>query len=257
MANPKSTRLLVFGLLVVSIALLIPGLFASVLTIRGVLTRDGVSHMAPMMLEKGLSDDTVSTLKSLMNPSMVSMVEALGGDVRKMLIEKLTPQLTAALQKNVQEVEVYEQTRSIVSSVQRLYEVGSPVPATLILLFSVIVPLAKAALVAWAMFLRDNARRQTLRFVEVIAKWSMADVFVVALFIAYLAAQASQTAPGDPNAGPPLVAFTAHFGPGFYWFAAYCVFSLATQQFTARVAGPRLNRPEFAESQAAGEAILG
>lgn len=239
-ATPTSARLVVLGLLIVSIALLIPGLFAPVLTIRGVLTREGVAHMAPIMLQRGLDDETVKTLKSLMNPSMVSMVEALGGDIRKMLIDKLTPQLTAALAKG-EEIQVYEQTRSIIGSVQRLYEVGSPVPATLILLFSVIVPLVKGALVAWAMFMRDAAwRLRTLRFVELIAKWSMADVFVVALFIAYLAAQASQTAPGDPNAGPPLVAFTAHFGPGFYWFAAYCLFSLATQQYTFRVAAKRL-----------------
>ena len=92
------------------------------------------------------------------------------------------------------DVEVYEQTRSIVGSVQRLYEVGSPVPATLILLFSVIVPVGKGVLVAWAMFMRNRARQlRTLAFVEAIAKWSMADVFVVALFIAYLAAQASAT----------------------------------------------------------------
>ena len=234
------TRTVVFGLLIVSIALLIPGLFLPVLTIRGVLTREGVAQMAPVLLDRGLNDDTVKTLKSLMNPSMVSMVEAFGGDVRKMLIDKLTPQLTASLAKG-EEIQVYEQTRSIVGSVQRLYEVGSPVPATLILLFSVIVPLVKGALVAWAMFMRDGAwRHRTLRFVELIAKWSMADVFVVALFIAYLAARASQAAPGDPNAGPPLVAFTAHFGPGFYWFAAYCLFSLATQQYTFRVAARRL-----------------
>jgi uncharacterized paraquat-inducible protein A len=142
--------------------------------------------------------------------------------------------VTAALQKDVDEVEVYTQTRSILSAVRRLYEVGSPVPATLILLFSVIVPFGKAALVAWATFAQDAARRRrTLGFVEAIAKWSMADVFVVAIFIAYLAAKASTTAPG---AGPPLVAFTAHFGPGFYWFAAYCLFSLASQQYTARMA---------------------
>ena len=29
-----------------------------------------------------------------------------------------------------------------------------------------------------------------------------------------------------------LVAFSASFGPGFYWFAAYCLFSLASQQIT-------------------------
>jgi len=86
------------------------------------------------------------------------------------------------------------------------------------------------------MFVADEARRRrTLTFVEAIAKWSMADVFVVALFITYLAAMASQT----PVAGPPVVAFKAEFGPGFYWFAAYCVFSLASQQLTARVLAPR------------------
>jgi uncharacterized paraquat-inducible protein A len=134
------------------------------------------------------------------------------------------------------DVEVFQQTRSIVGSVRRLYEVGSPVPATLILLFSVVVPFLKTALVGWAMFAADDTRRRrTLAFVEVIAKWSMADVFVVALFITYLAAMASQT---TPAAGPSLVSFRAEFGAGFYWFAAYCVFSLASQQLTARVLAP-------------------
>ena len=229
-----SNRLVVLALLAGSMVLLIPGLVYPVLTIRGVLTRDGIAHIAPTMLEKGLSDDTIAVLKSMMNPTIVSFLGATGGDLRKMIIEKLTPQVTAALQKDVDEVEVYTQTRSILSAVRRLYEVGSPVPATLILLFSVIVPFGKAALVAWATFAQDAARRRrTLAFVEAIAKWSMADVFVVAIFIAYLAAKASTAAPG---AGPPLVAFTAHFGPGFYWFAAYCLFSLASQQYTARLA---------------------
>ena len=84
------------------------------------------------------------------------------------------------------------------------------------------------------MFVRDAARRRrVLAFVEAIAKWSMADVFVVALFIAFLAAQASQTA--NPSAEPPLIAFSAHFGAGFYWFTAYCIFSLASQQATLRL----------------------
>jgi hypothetical protein len=232
-----SNRVVVLGLLAASLALLLPGIFAPVLTIRGVLTREGVAHVAPMMLDRGLSDETIGVLKSMMNPAIVSFLNATGGDLRKIILEKLSPQITAALQKNVSEVPVYEQTRSIVSSVRRLYEVGSPIPATLILLFSVVVPLGKAALVAWASFMvNESTRLRTLKFVEAIAKWSMADVFVVALFIAYLAAQASQTPPGDPAAAPPLIAFTAHFGPGFYWFTAYCIFSLASQQYTRRLA---------------------
>jgi hypothetical protein len=232
-----STRWIVFVLLVVSLILLIPGLFAPVLTIRGVLTRDGIAQVAPMMLERGLNDDTLNALKAMMNPTVVGLLEATGGDLRQMIIDKVTPSLTASLQQSVGDVEVFQQTRSIVSSVQRLYEVGSPVPATLILLFSVVVPFVKTALVGWAMFASHETRRRTLTFVETIAKWSMADVFVVALFITYLAAMASQS---TPVAGPPIVAFTAQFGPGFYWFAAYCVFSLASQQLTARVLAARV-----------------
>src|SRR5262245_22623083 len=235
--TPKSARLTVLLLLIVSVGLLIPGLFAPVLTIRGVLTREGIAELTPTLLQKGLNDDTMAVLKSVMNPTIVAFITATGGDLRKSVLDKLTPQITASLQKNVGEVEVYQQTRSILGSVRRLYQVGSPIPATLILLFSVIVPLLKAALVTWAFFLANgSARLRTLGFVAAIAKWSMADVFVVALFIAYLAAQASAAPTSGPNAGPALIAFSAHFGPGFYWFAAYCLFSLASQQFTARLA---------------------
>lgn len=233
--TPAQNRFIVLALLVVSIGLLLPGLFLPVLHIRGVLTKEGVTHMAPILLEKGVSDETIASLKGLINPQILAMLSFTGGDLRKILIEKLTPQLTAALAKAAEDVEVYRQTRSIVSAVRNLYDVGSPVPATLILLFSVIVPFTKAALVGWAAFMSDKMRRaRVLHFVEAIAKWSMADVFVVALFITYLAAQASQSSGGE-NAAPPLVAFDASFGAGFYWFAAYCLFSLATQQYTARV----------------------
>ena len=235
MPASATPRVTVVVLLVASIALLLPGLFLPVLIIRGVLTREGIAGMAPRILENGLDEATVKTLTSMMNPTVLAMAQAFGGNVRKVIIDRLSPQITAALRSNMTEVEVYHQTRSIVGSVRNLYEVGSPVPATLILLFSVIVPVTKATLVAWACFLASSERRhRTLRFVVAIAKWSMADVFVVALFIAYLAAQATQTPPGDPGAAP-LVVFTAQFGAGFYWFAAYCLFSLASQQYTVRM----------------------
>ena len=128
--TPTKNRLIVLGLVALSIALLIPGLFMPVLTIRGVLTREGIAQVAPTMLERGLSDETMAVLKSVMNPTILGFIEATGGDLRKTILEKLTPQITSSLQKNLDEVEVYEQTRSIVGSVQRLYEVGSPVPAS-------------------------------------------------------------------------------------------------------------------------------
>lgn len=231
-----SIRFTALALGALSLAILLPGIFLPVLTIRGALTPEGIATMTPVVLDRGLDDETVATLEKLMNPTMLQFLQVTGGDVKTMIIQQLGPRLTAALQQGVGEIEVYAQTRSIMGAVRQLYEVGSPVPATLILLFSVIVPLTKTALVTWAVYLKDHARRLgTLRFVTFIAKWSMADVFVVAVLIAYLAAEATQTPPGEASA-VPLMAFDATFGPGFYWFAAYCLFSLASQQYTARLA---------------------
>jgi uncharacterized paraquat-inducible protein A len=84
-----------------------------------------------------------------------------------------------------------------------------------------------------------ETRRRVLFLVETIAKWSMADVFAVAVMIAYLAAQASQSASGTTA----IVVFNASFGPGFYWFAAYCLVSLAVQQTSARLLTRRAVEP--------------
>ena len=85
----KAHRLTTLTLLGCSIALLLPGIFAPVLTIRGVLTRDGIAQVAPLMLERGLNDDTVAALESMMNPSILSFLKATGGDVRTIVRERL------------------------------------------------------------------------------------------------------------------------------------------------------------------------
>jgi uncharacterized paraquat-inducible protein A len=162
---------------------------------------------------------------------ILPLLEAAPGGLRGALVNQLGQQLTAQL-KTGPEIEVYRQTRSILGSVRHLYRVKSYWAASLILLFSVLVPFIKGSLVMWAVYHPNQLRRErTLHFVEIIAKWSMADVFAVALFIAYLAAQASQSVGTSATA---LVVFYATFGPGFYWFAAYCLFSLFTQQVTHR-----------------------
>lgn len=231
-----SSRTGVLALVALSIVLLVPGLMLPVLTIRGVLTPEGIAQMTPVVLEKGLDDQTIATLEKLMNPSVLQFMQLTGGSTRKVIIEQLGPRLAEALKAGVGDFEVYTQTRSIIGAVRNLYDVGSWIPATLILLFSVVVPFTKALLVVAAAFMRNALSRQrVLNFVAAIAKWSMADVFVVALFITYLAAEATQTVPGQQGSAP-LLAFDATFGPGFYWFAAYCLFSLASQQYTARLA---------------------
>jgi hypothetical protein len=219
--------------LVLSVLVLLPGLFLPVITVRGTLAPEGLAALAPQLLEEGLSDEAVAALRPLINPALLPLLDMSPGGLRGALVGNLGSHLTEQL-KGAAGIEVYHQTRSIIGSVRHLYAVDSWVAATLIMLFSVVVPFTKASLAVWAVRHRDDAlRRRTLSFVEAIAKWSMADVFAVALFITYLAAQASQgpLAPGSPA---PLVTFRADFGAGFYWFAAYCLFSLAIQQWLSR-----------------------
>lgn len=219
--------------LALTVLILMPGLFLPVITVRGTLSPEGLASLTPQLLEQGLTDDGIKALRPLINPAMLPFLEMQPGGLKGALVGNLGKQLGEQL-KGAQEIEVYHQTRSIVGSVRHLYSVNSHVAATLILLFSVVVPLVKASLAAWAVRHKDDAiQRRTLSYVEAIAKWSMADVFAVALFITYLAAQASQM-PVDPAGPPPILRFHADFGPGFYWFAAYCVVSLAMQQSISR-----------------------
>lgn len=229
---PNRRWLALAGLLF-SVALLLPGILAPVITVRGTLDPQGVATLAPRLLDQGLSDEAITSLRPMLNPALLPMLDAVPGGLKGALVMQLGGRLGQQLASGP-EIEVYQQTRSIVGSVRHLYRVGSPIAASLILLFSVVVPFTKGSLVLWAVFHDDPERRtRVLHFVEMIAKWSMADVFAMALLIAYLAARASQTPPG-PGFVPQLVTFTATFGPGFYWFAAYCLVSLGTQQATAR-----------------------
>jgi hypothetical protein len=233
MSSATNHRPFAVGLLALSVAILIPGLVLPVITVRGHLNPQGVADLAPELLERGLSDTAIATLRPMLNPALLPIIDFSPGGLKGALVSTLGSQLATRLESGPP-IEVYHQTRSILGSVRYLYRVGSPTAATLILVFSVMVPFTKAAMVLWAVWHREpERRRRTLHFVELIAKWSMADVFAVALFIAYLAARASQAPPG-PGFVPQVVNFTASFGPGFYWFAAYCLVSLATQQATAR-----------------------
>lgn len=114
--------------------------------------------------------------------------------------------------------ELTNQTRSVVGAARSLHESGNDFVAGLILLFSVIIPLTKAALIIPIFAMRGTAAAERLyRFVRAISKWSMADVFAVGMLIALLVAK------GTAN-------FEAVAGPGFYFFATYCLVSNAAFQ---------------------------
>ena len=114
--------------------------------------------------------------------------------------------------------ELFTETRSILQTIDSLHESGNDFVAGLVLLFSVLVPVAKGLLLLAALAMPHGARRFAIfRFVRSISKWSMSDVFLVGVYVAYLAAKATDNL--------DAVAET-----GFYYFAAYCLISLLSLQ---------------------------
>ena len=121
--------------------------------------------------------------------------------------------ITASVSLLGQTREVFRQTQSIVESVKNLHNAGNTFVAALILFFSITVPVIKAALLAAILASkRYTTRRRLFLLVRSVSKWAMADVFVVGVFIAYLAAKATDN-------------LDAVAERGFYFFAAYCLMS--------------------------------
>lgn len=109
--------------------------------------------------------------------------------------------------------EILRETQSILQTVRRLHESGNDFVAGLILSFSVIVPFLKGLMLLVILGIENGDRRHRLYLlVRSLSKWSMADVFVVGVFTAMLAARATDN-------------LDAVVGAGFYWFAGYCLVS--------------------------------
>ena len=139
--------------------------------------------------------------------SAVSLVLLWPGLVQPVLTIKATMEIFG----NVRELS--NETRSVVGAVKSLHDSGNNFVAGLILLFSICVPMVKAALLVPIVTLRRSPTSYRLyTLVRAISKWSMADVFAVGMLIALLAAK------GTAN-------LEAIAGPGFYCFASYCLVS--------------------------------
>src|SRR3990172_8522617 len=132
-ANPTRRRL-ALAALAVTMMLLVPGLVLPVITVRGVLQPAGMADLAPRLLNDGISETSIAAMKPLINPAMLPFLEMTPGGLKAALVKRLSDQVAAELRKG-QEIEVYQQTRSILGSVRHLYRVNSDTAATLILLF--------------------------------------------------------------------------------------------------------------------------
>ena len=185
-------------LLVIAYALLFPGLTQPMLSVSGTVEKAELVEVG-----KALIQDSPNT------PDLVN-------NLVDMVVGSLDVSGT---------VNAFDKTRSILGTAQELFDNEHHLVAILIILFSVIVPLIKVLILLSLLLPVSNKAKSALLLISnSISKWSMADVFVIAIFIAFLAGNGLQQSGG-------LVDFQASLGHGFWFFLGYCMVSILGTQF--------------------------
>lgn len=110
-------------------------------------------------------------------------------------------------------------TQSILSSVAKLYRIGSFSAATLILLFSVFTPIVKQFVYLRVIVSGSEKRFRYLHWTKLLHKWAMVDVFVLSMVVLTLSS---------------ATAWDARLLDGFYWFLLYFVFAAFLASLVSR-----------------------
>ena len=195
----RRLRFTTLASIVLALALLIPGVTQPVLTLTGTMDK-------AELVELGID--------------LISGENA--GPSRRQMIAGLSRMF--GLDSVQGELEAYAITRSIWGAVVELGRNGNLLVATLIMTFSIVVPAFKLLMQLAYIALPDGTVRSALEWVvSAVAKWSMADVFVMSLIIVFLAGRAQ----GDMG---DLLTMGSNLEVGFYWFLGFCLFSVASSQ---------------------------
>lgn len=122
---------------------------------------------------------------------------------------------------------IQDSRKSILDAANSFWQSGNALVAALIILFSIIIPVLKGTLMALAGVIdqkNSDGENRLQKISTSLSKWSMADVFVIALVIVFLGANSSDSG---------LIETTAELEIGFYFFLGYCLLSIISSQLLA------------------------
>lgn len=112
----------------------------------------------------------------------------------------------------------YFQSKSVDSIIKLLYKDNNNAIANVILAFSVIIPLFKLFFTMLLLYWEKARKNRTITVIlTLIGKWSMADVFVTGVFVAYFSFHSMHMGQIETESGVLL---------GFYFFLSYAIVSI-------------------------------
>jgi len=134
-----------------------------------------------------------------------------------LILGLITPILMVTIHKEVEyigDIVLSFESKGVIGSIVKLFDGGDIVVALVILLFSVVVPVLKVlSLLFISLFMESQFAHKIVKFFKMIGKWSMVDVFVVAVFLVYLTANKGEVS-------------RAQVEVGLYFFLAYVIVSM-------------------------------
>ncbi len=195
-----------YFLLIVAYVLLLPGVTEPVLHVTTTLDK---AELAVLGKEALLESGTIPDFLMPITMQVLNQVQVSGTVV------------------------VTDTAKSILQTSQDLWSDGYELVAFLIVFFSIFVPVLKLGLLVASWFIKPlkNSLAKSSAF---LSKWSMADVFVMALLISYLAIKAS-------SGNSALVTTEITLESGFYYFLGYCLVSILASQFLLTTLNHRHN----------------
>lgn len=192
----RKRRILTALVILIALGLLYPGVSQPVLTLTGSIEK---SRIAELGIDMVAGEDADAQTRQ-----MLTMFSNMLG------LDRIEGQFQA-----------YASTRSILGTVDELARTGNLLVAFLVVFFSLVIPLFKLLLLLVTLVLASPKAQGFLVKVNAsLSKWSMADVFVMGLLVAYMAGSAS----GQMG---ELLIMDAQLESGFYYFLGYCLFSIA------------------------------
>ncbi|MDN3392415.1 paraquat-inducible protein A [Pseudoalteromonas sp. APC 3691] len=192
---------------VVALCLLFPGITKPVLTIEGNIDKSKLAQAGIEMLAEEGDGRTRSMLMMFSNMLGLDKLEG--------------------------EISAYNKTQSILGTVKELASNNNLFVAALVGLFSIVIPSLKLLLQLLYCCLPLNGFKQKLGLVIcALSKWSMVDVFVIALIVTYLAGNAH-------GKSGELLVMNAQFCEGFWYFSAYCIFAIIASNLIKTPAKPQ------------------
>jgi len=191
------TKYLPLFIFLLSIAFLMPGLTQPLMSIEATVEKQ---DMLVLAAESLTSPENENQFVQTMIQSFITQLNVEGNVV------------------------VFKSTRSLLGTMRELVTNGHVLVGMLVGLFAVVIPLLKVCLVSLSFLLKSgHVKYRLLALSSILSKWSMSDVFMMALIVTFLAINANEHSNNT-------VRMVATLGPGFYFFAVYCLLSITAAQ---------------------------